>query len=49
MSTVQGHCLDADTVELALDILVEAEKIAEVGDNVILSVPVELWQQFTGE
>ena len=49
MRTEQGHCLDADTVVLALDILVEAEAIAEVGDRAVLSVPLELWKQFTGE
>lgn len=49
MESSQPCLPSADTIELALDILIEAEAIAEVGDKVVLSVPLELWQQFTGE
>lgn len=38
-----------ETVELALDILVEAEVVQVFEDDVWIKVPRELWEEFTGE
>ena len=39
----------AETVELALDILVEAEVVQVFEDDVWIKIPRELWEEFTGE
>jgi hypothetical protein len=38
-----------ETVELALDILVDAEVVQVFEDDVWIKVPRELWEEFTGE
>ena len=37
------------TIELALDILVEAEVLQSFENDVWIKVPRELWEDFTGE
>ena len=39
----------AETVELALDILVEAEVVQVFEDDVWVKIPRDLWEEFTGE
>lgn len=39
----------AETLELALDILVEAEVVQVFEDDVWVKIPRDLWEEFTGE
>jgi hypothetical protein len=41
--------MSEETIELALDILVEAETVQVFEEDVWLKVPRHLWEQFTGE
>jgi len=43
-----GHFTDQARQALAEDILNEAEVIAEFDDNVTISIPKELWDEFCG-
>ena len=43
-----GHFADQARQALAEDILNEAEVIAEIEDNVTISIPKELWDEFCG-
>jgi hypothetical protein len=43
-----GHFADQARQALAEDILIEAEVIAEFEDNVTISIPKDLWDEFCG-
>lgn len=43
-----GYFTDQDRQALAEDILNEAEVVAEFEDNVTISIPKEMWDNFCG-